>query len=100
MERLLKRAEPGRNLGLRRFFLGVLAAETFHATGGVHELLLAGKEGMASGTNFNVDVALMGRAGAKAIAARAHDANFVISGMDGCFHGLLTSVPKLFDSKG
>jgi hypothetical protein len=42
----------------------------------------------------------MGRAGAKAIAARAHYANFVISGMDGCFHGLLTSVPKLFDSKG
>jgi len=50
---------------------------------------------MTSGANFHVDIALVGRARAKAIAARAHDANFVISGMNGCFHGLLTSIPNL-----
>jgi hypothetical protein len=36
----------------------------------------------------------MGGAGCKAVAARAHDANFVVSGMNGCFHDLLTSVPN------
>jgi hypothetical protein len=36
----------------------------------------------------------VGRAGAKAVAARAHDADFVVSGMNGCFHNLLTSVPN------
>jgi len=41
-----------------------------------------------------VDVALVGRAGGEAIAARAHDADFVVSGMYGCFHVLLTSVPS------
>ena len=49
---------------------------------------------MAIGADFYVDVALVGRAGAKAVAARAHDADFVVSGMNGCFHNLLTSVPN------
>jgi hypothetical protein len=49
---------------------------------------------MASGADFYVDVAFVGRAGAKAIAARAHDADFVVSGMYGCLHGLLTFVPN------
>ena len=31
----------------------------------------------------------MGRAGIKAVAARAHDAHFVVSGMDSCLHDLL-----------
>ena len=81
-------------LGLRRFFLGVLAAETFHPTGGIHELLLASKERMAIGADFYVDVALVGRTSAETVAARAHDANLVVSGMNGCLHGLLTSFPN------
>ena len=80
---------PGPNLGLGRFFLGVLAAETFDATGGVHELLLARKERMAIGADFYVDVALVGRTSAETVAARAHDANLVVSGMNGCLHVLL-----------
>src|SRR5580692_7455791 len=79
-------ADQAGKLGLRRFFLGVLAAEALHATGGVHQLLLARKEGVAIGADFYVDVSLMGRTGAKAMAARAHDADFVVSGMYGCFH--------------
>lgn len=84
----------GRTLGLRCFFFRVLAAETFYAAGGVHELLLARKERVAIGADFYVDVALVGRAGGKAIAARAHDADFVVSGMNGCFHDVLTFVPN------
>jgi hypothetical protein len=37
----------------------------------------------------------MGRAGRKAVAARAHDADFVVSGMYGCFHGFLTSTEAI-----
>ncbi len=81
------------NLGFGRFFLRVLSAKTFHPAGGIHKLLLAGKEWMAIGANFYVDVALVGRTSGKAVAARAHDSDFVVSGMNGCFHDLLTSVP-------
>src|SRR6266566_9214587 len=42
--------------GFSRVALSVLAAETLDAAGGVHELLLAGKERMASGTDFHADV--------------------------------------------
>jgi hypothetical protein len=74
--------------------LGVLSAEALHPASGVHKLLLASKEGMAIGANFYVDVALVGRTSGKAVTARAHDADFVVSGMNGCFHELLTSVPN------
>jgi hypothetical protein len=36
----------------------------------------------------------VGRAGAKAVAARAHDADLVVSGMNGCLHDLVTSFPN------
>ena len=49
---------------------------------------------MAIGADFYVDIALVRRAGGKAVAASAHDADFVVSGMYGCFHDLLTSVPN------
>ena len=72
---------------LRGFGFGVLAAESLHSSGRVHQLLLAGKERMATRTDFYVDVAPMRRSSGKAVAACAHDAHFVVSGMDGCFHG-------------
>jgi hypothetical protein len=62
-ERLVLR-RLGRVGGCGRI-LGVLAAEALHATGGIHELLLAGEEGMAGGADFYADVALMGGAGNK-----------------------------------
>ena len=85
----------GQTLLLGRFHLGVLAAKALDSAGGIQELLLAGKKGMATGADFYVDVAAMGGAGGKAIAARAHDADFVVSGMDGCFHGFLTSTEAI-----
>src|SRR5579872_5118284 len=81
-------------LGLRRFFLSVLAAESFHAAGRIHQFLLASKERMAIGANFYVDVALVGRTSAETVAARAHYADLVVSGMNGCLHGFLTSFPN------
>src|SRR6202035_2883349 len=85
----------GLSFGLRfgfRSILGVLAAEALHASGGIHQLLLAGKERMAGGADFNADVAFMSRPGNKGIAARAMHTNFVISGMNGCFHRIQTSI--------
>jgi len=70
------------------FGLGVLAAEALDPAGGIHKLLLAGEERMAGRADFYVDVAFMGRSCGKAAAARAHDAYFVVSGMNGCLHGV------------
>ena len=70
------------------FRLGVLAAEALDSAGGIHKLLLAGEERMAGRADFYVDVAFMGRSCGKAAAARAHNAYFVVSGMDGCLHGV------------
>src|SRR5579871_276815 len=67
-------------------FLRVLAAEAFDAAGGVHELLLTGEKRMAVGANFDADVALVGRARHKRVAAGAMNADFVVCGMNGCFH--------------
>jgi hypothetical protein len=86
----------GRSLLLRSFgfggfgfasvALGVFAAEAFYAAGGIHEFLLAGKEGVAGGADFYADVALMGGAGDEGVAAGAMDADFAVMGMNGCFH--------------
>ena len=82
--------KPGLFLDWFRFAwlaLGILAPEAFDAAGGIQQLLLAGEEGMAVRADFHVDVAAMGRAGRKAVAAGAHDSNFVVSRMNGRFHG-------------
>src|SRR5882762_5758494 len=66
--------------------LFVLAAETLDASGGVHQLLLAGKERMAIGADFHVDRALVRGPGNELVAARAVYAYFIVSGMNRCFH--------------
>src|SRR5271156_2128937 len=48
-------------LGGRRSVFRVLAAEALDASGGIHQLLFAGKERVAGGADFNTDVALMSR---------------------------------------
>src|SRR5208282_835485 len=94
-----------RGLGLRGFgfgsvALGVLAAEALHATGGVHKLLLAGKEWVAGGANFYADVALVGGACDKRVAAGAMHADFAVVGMDSCFHVSPKSSSQILDSIG
>ena len=76
----------GGGFGFSRVAFSVLAAETLDAAGGVHELLLAGKEGVAGGADFHSDVAFVGGAGDKCVTAGAVHADFAVAGMDGCFH--------------
>src|SRR5437016_11939045 len=54
---------------------------------------------MAIRADFYVDVALVSRASGKAVAACAHNAHFVISGMDGCFHVCFGPQCESLDSK-
>jgi len=68
------------------FGFGVLAAEALDAASGVHEFLLASEERMAGGADFYTDVALMGRPGHERVPARAVHTNFVVVGMNCCFH--------------
>src|SRR3989442_12444851 len=99
MRGLKIRADPRRseaNLFLGSFRLGVLPAESLHAAGGIHKLLFAGKEWMAIRADFYVDVALVRRASGKAVAAGAHDADFVISGMNSWFHGYRRTSIRMF----
>jgi hypothetical protein len=72
-----------------RLDLCVLAAESLYAACGIHQFLLAGEEGMAIRANLYVNVPLVGGASGETVAARAHDAHFVVSGMDSCFHDFL-----------
>ena len=81
-------------------FLGILAAEALYAAGRVHQLLFAGKEGMARGADFNADVAAMGGAGDKGIAAGTMDAHFVISGMNSWLHMIFRPQYESLDSTG
>ena len=63
----------------------VLLVELVHAAAGVHQLLLAGVEGMALGVNFHSDV-LLGGTGLDDLAAGAADRGALIIGMDAFFH--------------
>ncbi len=64
----------------------VLLAEFFHATGGVHDLLLAGVERVALRANFDVQGLAVGGAGLERIAATAGYGNFVVIRMNVGFH--------------
>jgi hypothetical protein len=77
----------GLALLLCRLDFGVFPAEAFYTAGGIDQLLLARKEGMATRADFHMDIAAMGGAGRKAVTARAHDADLIISGMYACLHG-------------
>src|SRR5438128_9106345 len=102
MRGLKIRADPRRseaNLLFGGFRLGVFSAESLHAAGGIHKLLFAGKEWMAIRADFYVDVALVRRASGKAVAAGAHDADFVISGMNSWFHVCFGPQCESLDSK-
>jgi len=80
--------------------LGVLATEALDTAGGVHELLLAGKEGVAGGADFHADVAFVGGAGDKCVTAGAVHADFAVAGMDGCFHVSSETSIQTLDSTG
>ena len=43
-----------------RWFLAIALVETIDASGGIHEFLFTGEERVASRTNFDVQIALLG----------------------------------------
>jgi hypothetical protein len=68
--------------------LGHSPLEALDATAGVDQLLPAGIERMAGGTDLNVDFGL-GRAGRELVAAGAADVSFYILGMYTGLHGVI-----------
>ena len=90
---------PGlRNLLLFAFGFRVLPAEALDAARSVENLLLAGKERVASRADFDVDVAPVSRASQKGVAACAMHTRLVVIGVDSCFHdGSGTSVQNIDD---
>ena len=64
--------------------------ETLDTSACIYQLLLAGKERMAVGANFNADVLLCGTC-LKGVAAGAGNRRPLILGMDSLFHLYLTS---------
>ena len=59
--------------------------EAIHTSAAVHQLLLAGKEGMALGANFNLQFGL-GGTGFERLAAHATDDRLTVLGMDLFLH--------------
>jgi hypothetical protein len=64
----------------------VFLLEAIDAAFGVNEFLAAGEEGVAIRAYFHTDVAFVSRAGTERIAARAGHIDFLILGVDPCFH--------------
>jgi hypothetical protein len=64
-------SRPAGLLRCRSRLFGVLAAEALHAAGRIYQALLAGKERVAVGADFESDLTLVGRASLKGVAARA-----------------------------
>lgn len=78
-------------LPLGRRLFAIAFVEAIDASGRVHEFLLSGEEGVASRTNFHVQVALLGRARFECLAASATDGYFDVFRMNSWFHLLLVS---------
>ena len=72
--------------------LGGWSLETVDAPFAVDQLLASSEEGMAGRADFHADIALMGRAGTKRVAAGADDITLVVSGMNTSFHSFLISI--------
>ena len=67
-------------------FLAVALVEAVDASCGIDQLLLAGKERVASGTNFDVQVTFLGRASLERLAARAGDGDINVFWVNSWFH--------------
>ena len=66
--------------------LGILAAEAFHASCRIHQLVLTREKRMAIGADFDGNVVLACRPRRKQIAARTMHARLVVLGMNSCLH--------------
>jgi DNA replication protein DnaC len=102
-ERLLRGGGSRLALRFARIGGGIFPAEALDAACRIHQLLLAGKERVAVGADFQMQLlALVGGAGVKAVATGALHFNFVVAGVDSLFwHRFnLSRVPGLFPGVG
>jgi hypothetical protein len=67
-------------------FLAIALVEAIDASCGIDQLLLAGKERVASRTNFNVQVTFLGGASLERLTARAGDGNINVFWVNSWFH--------------
>ena len=67
-------------------FLAIALVEAIDASCGIDQLLLAGKERVASRTNFNVQVTFLSGASLERLAARAGDGNINVFWVNSWFH--------------
>jgi hypothetical protein len=77
-----KHLQKRRLLGGLAVGLGILPAEALYASRSVNQPLFAGKEWVANGAYFNVDIALMSRTGLKIVSACAHNPHGGVIGVD------------------
>ena len=76
--------------GFGGWFLAIALVEAIDTSGSIDELLFAGEEGVASRANFDVQVALLGRAGRECFAASAANGYINVFWVNSWFH-LVTS---------
>ncbi len=76
-------------------FATVLAIESFHSTGCIDELLLAGEEGMTIGADFEPDFRFRG-ARLPRLAARAMNVRLHVLGMNIGLHFLRSLLSKIY----
>src|SRR5258708_13223241 len=81
----------GRGRPFRWLLLAIAPIKPINAPRRVNQLLLSGKERMASRANFDVQVAFASRTRLELFAARAGDLYFAILRMNSGFHFFLTS---------
>jgi hypothetical protein len=67
-------------------FLAIALVEAIDTSCCIDQLLLAGKERVASGTNFDVQVTFLGRARLERLATRAGDGNINVFWVNSWFH--------------
>ena len=79
----------------RRRLLAVTLIKSIHASGGVNQFLFAGKKRVASGTDFHVQIALLGRTRLEGLAAGARNSDFRVFRVNSRFH-LLSSLVALY----
>src|SRR6185503_12803423 len=73
-------------------FLTVTLVKAIDASCGIDQLLFTRKERVASRTDFDVQVTLLGGASLECLAARTADGDFNVFGMNSWFHFLLVTL--------
>ena len=71
------------------WFLAIAFVEAIDASRGIDQLLFAGEERVASRANFDVQVALLGRAGLECLAASAGNGYIDVFWVNSWFHLIL-----------